>query len=503
MFKDFFTNAALLIASFSLMGQIFKNKPLNLKSPFSTKLNWGLSFGILGNILMLFGIQINTNIIADLRHIAIVIAAAFGGFIPALITSLLIAIGRIVFFGFNQASLLPSFGALLTGLLCGGISKLKYHPKTKAFVMNLIGLLIISIIFIIRIDDLNILKDVLLVHYTFSFIGGFIAYHFLEFVAKSNTVQRELQISVIKLKETEERFRLIAEYSSDMITMHNENGEFIYISPAVKEIIKFEYPELLGKNFDEFIHPDDLGQTHELFNKALNEGVAQATYRYRSKLGDYVWIESTLKSVHFQEDGSKQRVIIVSRNITDRKLTEQKLHEANELLNRLSFMDGLTGIANRRFFDQTLENEWSKSISMKSPITLLMFDIDYFKKYNDTYGHLSGDFCLQSIAQAIQQLFPSDSGYSFCRYGGEEFALILPSTVEEKAKKMAQRIQEIVHSLRIPHSSSEIENIVTISIGTATMVPNSSSRPHALIEKADSALYLSKTKGRNTVSSVH
>lgn len=503
MFKDFFTNAAILIASFSLMGQIFKNRPLNPKSPFSTKLYWGLSFGILGNILMLFSIQINTNIIADLRHIATVIAAVFGGFIPSLITSLLIAVGRIVFFGFNQASLLPSFGALLTGLLCGGISRLNYHPKTKAFVMNLAGLLIISIIFIIRIEDINILKDVLLVHSTFSIIGGFLAYHFLEFVAKSNAVQRELQVSVIKLKETEERFRLIAEYSSDMITMHNETGEFIYISPAVKEIIKFEYPELLGKNFDEFIHPDDADQTHKLFNKALNEGVAQATYRYRSKLGDYVWIESTLKSVHFQDDGSSQRVIIVSRNITDRKLTEQKLHEANELLNRLSFMDGLTGIANRRFFDQTLENEWSKSISTKSPITLLMFDIDYFKKYNDTYGHLSGDFCLQAIAQAIQKLFPPDCGFSFCRYGGEEFALILPSIVEEKAKKIAQLIQETVHSLRIPHSSSEIEKIVTLSIGTATMVPISTSRPHVLIEKADSALYLSKTKGRNTVSSVH
>ncbi|MGG1675990.1 diguanylate cyclase domain-containing protein [Neobacillus sp. NRS-1170] len=383
MLKDFVTNTAFLIAAFSLMGQIFKDRPLTFSAPLSTKLYWGLSFGFLGNILMVFSIHISTNIIADLRHIAIVIAAIFGGFIPALLASLLIAIGRIVFFGFNQAALLPSFGALLTGIVCGVISKFRYHPSAKAFVMNLMGLLIISFIFFLRIHDLNVLKNVLLVHYTFSLIGGFIAYHFLEFVAKSNQAQRELYVGVIKLRES-----------------------------------------------------------------------------------------------------------------------EKKLHEANELLNRLSFMDGLTGIANRRYFDQTLETVWFNSISTNSPISLLMFDIDYFKKYNDTYGHLSGDFCLQAIAQAIQDLFPSDSSYTFCRYGGEEFVLILPAAVETEGRRIAQHIQDTVQSLKIPHTSSEIANIVTLSIGIATMIPDPSSKPHLLIQKADTALYLSKTKGRNTVSSV-
>ncbi|MDN3018850.1 GGDEF domain-containing protein [Paenibacillus sp. BSR1-1] len=383
MLKDFVTNTAFLVAAFSLMGQIFKNRPLTLAAPLSTKLYWGLSFGLLGNILMVFSIHISTNIIADLRHIAIIIAAIFGGFIPALLASLLIAIGRIVFFDFNQAALLPSFGALLTGIVCGLISKFRYHPSAKAVVMNLFGLLIISFIFFLRIHDLQVLKNVLVVHYTFSLIGGFIAYHFLEYVAKSNQAQRELEISVIKLKQS-----------------------------------------------------------------------------------------------------------------------EQKLHKANVLLNRLSFMDGLTGIANRRYFDQTLETDWVKSISTNSPISLLMFDIDYFKKYNDTYGHLSGDFCLQSIAQAIQDLFPSDLNYTFCRYGGEEFALILPAAVETEGKRIAHLILDTVQSLKIAHSSSEIANIVTISIGIATMVPNSLSNANELIQKADTALYLSKTKGRNTVSSL-
>ena len=500
MVKDFISNAALLIASFSIMGQIFKDRPLNYTSTLSTKLYWGICCGVLGNILMSFSIQVNSTIIADLRHLPIVIAAAFGGLIPALTTAIFIAIGRILLFGINETSLLASSGVLLIGILSGGISKLNYSRTLKAILMNLTGLFIFSIIFILGIDDLNLLKHVLTMYYLISIIGGYVSYHFFVFVANSNDAQSRLKHSMIILKETEERFRLLAEYSSDMITMHNEKGEYIYISPAVKEIIHFEYPELLGKKMTTFIHPDDINLTKEMFDRALQEGVANATYRTLSKSGDYVWIESTLKSVHFQEDGSK-KVINVSRNITERKLTEQKLQEANELLNRLSYMDGLTGIANRRYFDETLEKEWSNSL--KSPLTLLMLDIDYFKNYNDTYGHVTGDFCLQKIAQAINDQITVNSDYTFCRYGGEEFALILPSSNHADGIQVADLIQENIQALKIPHISSEIADIVTLSIGMATMVPPSSLMPQALIQMADSALYLSKTKGRNTISITH
>ncbi len=502
MLKDFVSNATLLIASFSIMGVLFKDKPLYTSSPLSTKLYWGLCFGILGNVLMAFSIQINSSTIADLRHLAIVIAAIFGGYIPGLLAAILIAAGRIILFGINESSVLGAFGAILTGILYGGLSNINISRTLKAFLLNLIGVFITSIIFIIRIDNSHVLQNVLIMHSIISLIGGFFAYHFFVFVVNSYEVQSQLKQNVKKLKETEERFRLLAEYSSDMITMHNEKAEYIYISPAVKEIIHFEYPELLGKRMDDFIHPEDIEYTKKMFEKALHRGVAESTYRYRTNMGDYVWIESTLKSVHFEEDGSK-KVIIVSRNITDRKLTEQKLQEANELLNRLSYMDGLTGIANRRYFDETLDKEWANSVTTHSPITLIMFDIDYFKKYNDTYGHLTGDFCLQSIAQAINNQMSVNSHYTFCRYGGEEFALISPSITIEEGMKIAYQIQETIKILKIPHINSKIADIVTLSIGIATMVPTSIEKPQALIQMADSALYLSKTKGRNTISSSH
>ena len=500
MLKDFVSNAALLIASFSIMGVLFKDKPLNTSSPLSTKLYWGLCFGVLGNILMSFSIQINSSTIADLRHLSIVIAAIFGGYIPALLAAVLIASGRIILFGINESSLLGSIGVILTGILCGAISNITLSRTLKAFLMNLIGLTFTSIIFIIRIEDSQVLQNVLIMHNLISLIGGFFAYHFFVFVVKSYEVQNQLKHNVMKLKETEERFRLIAEYSSHMITMHNEKAEFIYISPAVKEIIHFEYPELLGKKMEVFIHPDDVVQTKDMFEKALHEGGAESTYRYRTNKGDYVWIESTLKSVHFEEDGSK-KVIIVSRNITDRKLTEQKLQEANQLLNQLSYLDGLTGIANRRYFDETLNKAWANSSISHTPITLIMFDIDYFKKYNDTYGHLTGDSCLQSIAQAINNQIAVNTDYTFCRYGGEEFALISPSTGIEVGTNIANQIKETIQLLKIPHISSDIADIVTLSIGVASLVPSGSVMPQELIQMADEALYISKTKGRNTISS--
>ncbi|MDQ0198012.1 diguanylate cyclase domain-containing protein [Neobacillus ginsengisoli] len=501
MIKDFVLNAALLIASFFIMGQVFKNRPLQVSSPFLTKFYWGLCFGVLGNILMLFSIKINPTTIADLRHLAIVIPAAFGGFIPAFIASVIISSGRIYLFGYSYNALLAALGVLFTGIVCGGISKLKFHMTFNAFLMNLSGLVIISILLFINIDDKSLLKSVLLGHYLISLTGGFLAYFIAEYIAKSNEAQLQLKFSVIKLKESEERFRLLAEYSSDMITMHNENREFIYISPAVNEIIKYEYPELLGKKIESFIHPDDISHTNEMFEKALNNGFADSTYRYCTKMGEYIWIESKLKSVHFQEGGSK-RVIIVSRNITDRKLTEHKLKEANELLNRLSYMDGLTGVSNRRYFDHTLEKECSNLSHSNLPLTLIMFDIDYFKKYNDTYGHLAGDLCLQTIAQTIKNEVTGNKNYTFSRYGGEEFAIILPLAVQEEGFKVAQKIQQLIESLNIPHSSSEIAEIVTLSIGIASFFPNSKTKPQELIHMADTALYLSKTKGRNTISIV-
>ncbi|OLO39304.1 hypothetical protein BTR23_09670 [Alkalihalophilus pseudofirmus] len=160
--------------------------------------------------------------------------------------------------------------------------------------------------------------------------------------------------------------------------------------------------------------------------------------------------------------------------------------------------DGLTGIGNRRYFDEILKKEWKRALVHSRNITLIMADIDYFKPYNDTYGHQRGDECLKQVATAIQKTLMRQ-GDVVCRYGGEEFAVILPDTNEKGAKHVAENIRESIAALQIPHAGSKISNYLTISLGTATLIPKAKANPKVLIEAADKVLYQAKKEGRNCV----
>jgi len=176
-----------------------------------------------------------------------------------------------------------------------------------------------------------------------------------------------------------------------------------------------------------------------------------------------------------------------------------KLKQANKKLTNISRTDGLTGIANRRHFDHFLENEWARAIRNHSPISLLIFDIDYFKQYNDIYGHVKGDECLKLITNTAKRLIhrPSDL---IARYGGEEFAVILPETTDTES--IAQHILTEICKLKIPHKGSDINDYVSISIGCCTISPKKGMRATHLIELTDKALYRAKDAGRNNVKSI-
>ncbi len=173
----------------------------------------------------------------------------------------------------------------------------------------------------------------------------------------------------------------------------------------------------------------------------------------------------------------------------------EKLEVANERLKRLSSLDGLTGIANRRIFDETLQREWNRAIREQSVISLIMLDVDNFKLYNDTYGHLMGDECLKSVASVIAERLKRSVDLP-ARYGGEEFACILPGTEKDGAFYVAESIRESVKNQKIPHKKST-KKIVTVSIGVATTIPKKNTNPIELINKADSALYKAKSTGRD------
>ncbi|TGE34369.1 response regulator [Desulfosporosinus sp. Sb-LF] len=177
----------------------------------------------------------------------------------------------------------------------------------------------------------------------------------------------------------------------------------------------------------------------------------------------------------------------------------RQLEAANKTLRHRSLSDGLTGVANRRHFDEVLLNELGRSKRDKHPLSFVMLDIDFFKLYNDTYGHLQGDDCLRKVALAAQNTLKR-TGDFLARYGGEEFAVILPNTDSEGALTLANEIRLAIENLRIPHSASKCKDIVTISLGVATLHPGEDITHEELIKLADQALYLSKESGRNKVS---
>ena len=186
------------------------------------------------------------------------------------------------------------------------------------------------------------------------------------------------------------------------------------------------------------------------------------------------------------------------RDISDRKQIEIALKKANLRLTYQANIDSLTQIANRRRFDEYITQEWSRCAREKEYLSLLLCDVDYFKAYNDTYGHQAGDNCLYGVAKSLELTVKRPADMAF-RYGGEEFAVVLPHTEGQGAIAVAENIRRQVQSLNIAHSSSKVSSVVTVSIGVASIIPNTRTSPHTLISAADDALYDAKQKGRNRV----
>ena len=181
--------------------------------------------------------------------------------------------------------------------------------------------------------------------------------------------------------------------------------------------------------------------------------------------------------------------------VTARVENHLKLKSYQDLLRRQSTLDGLTGLPNRRAFDDLLGQEWRRAARLGSPLSLILLDIDFFKPYNDHYGHLAGDECLRQVGRGLASVGRSMDFMG--RYGGEEFVGILPHTDEVGALTVAERLHEVISQLRIPHEFSEASDHVTVSIGVASTIPQASGQPEELILNADQMLYQAKEEGRN------
>jgi len=270
----------------------------------------------------------------------------------------------------------------------------------------------------------------------------------------------------------------------------DREGTYLGCNKAFEGFIGKSKEEIIGKTAYE-ISKKHNAETYTDMDQQLFDNPGTQTYEYEYENSDnekkYVVFNKVTYNNSF---GEVNGIIGILNDITEIKKRETELKAK-------TFFDLLTGIFNRRYFDENIEKEWKKCIRESESLSLIMLDVDFFKKYNDYYGHQEGDNCLKKIAQEIRisLLRPSDIAV---RYGGEEFVVILPNTKINGALRVAERIRQNIINLAIKHETSTVSEVVTLSQGIAEM-NNKDDTVYECLKKADASLYEAKNNGRNSI----
>ncbi|UVO20228.1 sensor domain-containing diguanylate cyclase [Stutzerimonas stutzeri] len=272
---------------------------------------------------------------------------------------------------------------------------------------------------------------------------------------------------------------------------------FAYIGPQIEALLGWPQGSWLSANdWAERMHPEDREWVVNFCVAQSQSGLDhEADYRALTRDGRYVWIRDVVHVLR-NAAGEVEALVGFMFDISERKQTEQQLLQLQKQLEELSYQDGLTGVANRRMFDSRLQMEWSNAQRNRLPLSLILLDIDYFKQYNDHYGHVRGDDCLKSVGQALSgaAVRPRDL---LARYGGEEFVLLLPETDAQAAAQVAERCRQLIRGQNIQHAHSQVAPLLTISLGVGTLIPGPLDQPQAFLERVDRLLYKAKHQGRN------
>ncbi|MDD2542309.1 MAG: diguanylate cyclase [Desulfuromonadaceae bacterium] len=307
------------------------------------------------------------------------------------------------------------------------------------------------------------------------------------------------------LMENGYRWKFAIEGSGDGVWDWNIQTDESKYSMRWKEMLGYAESDIFPVNNEwiDMIHPDDRSYVKAAMQAYLDKmtPIYVVEYRMKCKDGSYKWILSRGMVVNRSNDGAALRMIGTQTDISDRRLVEEALEESNRKLEALSATDGLTGIANRRRFDEILAKEYARHARSGAELSIILLDIDHFKSFNDNYGHVKGDECLRDISRVIAGC-TSRSADLAARYGGEEFACILPETNHSGAVVIAEKIRSGIQALAIPHQGSCSAACVTASIGVVTEQCAVTGSVVDIVAHVDELLYQAKSRGRNRVECV-
>jgi len=344
----------------------------------------------------------------------------------------------------------------------------------------------------LRLADSAVHAVISIISYFIFLVSGFIMLMLAR--EKSDMLVQEIRKS---LKKSEIRFQKIVETAIEGILIFDENYRITFANKNMALMLGYTVEEMIGMSYVSLI-PENYMDIYN-YQVSLRKRGEDSVYEccLLRKDGSERWFLISAKAM-FDDNGKFEGSFSVITDITERKEMERLLEETNRQLVELSNKDGLTGIANRRLFDSTLEQEYSKMKDSGSKLSIIMLDIDHFKEYNDYYGHVMGDECLRQVGRVLERCIRHSYDLA-ARYGGEEFAVIMPDTDIHSAVKIAERIQQCIKELKIEHGKSPVSEYVTASLGVATVHYSHDRIPEEIVAIADKLLYRAKVLGRNRI----
>ncbi|MGL4375545.1 MAG: sensor domain-containing diguanylate cyclase, partial [Microcoleaceae cyanobacterium] len=314
-------------------------------------------------------------------------------------------------------------------------------------------------------------------------------------------------ILLSELGESEQRYRSVVTAMSEGVVLQQADGQITACNASAERILGLTSEQIMGlTSVDPRWHcvkedgsPFPNEQHPAMVSLRTGLPLSNVVMGIHKIDGTLTWISMNSEPLLSPNQSQPYAVVTTFADITEHKRVEEILRHQAEWERLMATTDGLTQVTNRRGFDERLQSEWQRLMRGQQELSLIMLDVDFFKRYNDCYGHQAGDICLVQVAKAAAQAVKRSSDL-FVRYGGEEFAVILPNTDAPGAIAVAEYIQQAIRDLKIPHRKSDVSEFVTVSMGIATIIPSFGTSSDELVARADKALYSAKQLGRDRYS---